>query len=715
MVDAINPMIGAVTYTARSDKMHGLGKTFPGAATPFGMVQLSPDTITGGDNGPGYSYEHPTIEGFSFTHLSGIGWYGDFGNFQVMPTTGPRLLDREKACSPFQHAHERAAAGFYSVRLDRYHVTAEMTAAPRAGMLRFTFPSNETARVQIDLGRRIGQKERWLAHSCQQVRVVGDRSIEGFMKCVDADGGWGRGAGRVNYTLHFRAEFSRPFAACGVWDKDRVLEDACDYTGTNTGFYAEFAPSSEPLLLKAGISYVDTAGARANLAHDIPGWDFDAVRAAARVAWSDALGRVAVEGGSPRERTIFATALYHAFIDPRAIADIDGRYAGSDGKIYRTDAFTMRTVFSGWDVFRSAFPLYTLVRPDVVSDTVNSMMRWTDLGPRTTLPGWDIFGCLSSCMGGTPLVSVIADAQRAGVGGFDLAHAYDLVVRSVPPRTAKPDATYHPGGLSATLDAVYYDWCASRLAAALDRADDAAFYGARAQCYTNVWCVDVGWMRSRLGDGRWMPWKGRLAHNQGTSESNPYQSAWFVPHDVPGLARLMGGRARFTDELETFFSGTPDDFLWNDFYNHANEPVHQAAYMFAYTDRPWLTQKWTRKICRAAYGDDVFGLCGNEDVGQMSAWYVLSAVGLHPVCPGSGIWILTSPVFEKATLRCRRPFTVIAHGASDPRNNYIQTASLNGQPLKRGWLKVEEITSGGMLELTLGQKPNEALFTEEPR
>ena len=393
MADEVNPFIGAVTQHPRSRLGgHGLGKTFPGAATPCGMIQLSPDTVTGGDNGCGYSYHHGTIEGFSFTHLSGVGWYGDFGNFQVMPATGARNLDRDKAKSAYSHEREVAEAGYYAVTLDRYDIRAEMAAAPRAGILRFTFPESKEARIQIDLGRRIGQLGRWLKHSRQQVRVVDDHTIEGRMECPWEDGGWGHGKGRVRYTVNFSCAFSKPFKRFGVWDRDAVFENCRDYTGTNTGFFAEFETAQgEQVVVRAGLSYVDLEGARNNLAHDIPDFDFERVRRAARALWSDAFAGVKVKGGSVDNRIVFATCLYHALIDPRMISDVDGRYMGSDGKIYRNDRFTARTVFSGWDVFRSEMPLLTLIRPDIVNDTINSMLRWNELGPRDTLPVWDIF------------------------------------------------------------------------------------------------------------------------------------------------------------------------------------------------------------------------------------------------------------------------------------------------------------------------------------
>lgn len=709
MVDCIDPMIGAVTYPEHEiNNVHGFGKTFPGATTPFGMVQLSPDTITGGDNGSGYSYSHKTIEGFSLMHMSGIGWYGEFGNFQVLPTVGARQFDREKACSPFSHEQEVAKAGYYQVDLLRYGIRVELTAGPRTGFYRFTYPKCDSSRIQIDLGRRIGQKDRWLAASEQTVRVVGSRAIEGKIHCPHADGGWGRGDGFVMYTVHYRAEFSKPIEKFGVWDRDEVFEGLRAYSGTNVGFFVEFpTDAGEQVEMRVGVSFVDVEGARKNLLADAPAFDFDGQRERARARWMAALEGIAVKGGTERERTIFATALYHAFIDPRAVADVDGRYRAADRTIGQSDDFVQRTVFSGWDVFRSAFPLYTLVRPDIVSDTVNSMLDVVRRGVRPSLPVWDIFGCGSSCMLGNPLIPVMADAWEKGIRTFDGTYALEQAVRTMNMKYAcnLPNGWY-PGSLSYTLEHAYDDWCVARLAEMQGRDDLAQTHFSRAKWYTNCWDRTVGWMRARNEDGSWKEWKGRTVHGQGCAESNPYQQGWFVPHDPEGLVRLMGGRGKFTDELERFFEGTPADFQWNDYYNHPNEPCHFIPYQFAFSEKPWLTQKWTRRILAQAYGTGPYGLCGNEDVGQMSAWYVLSAIGLHPNCPGDGRWYLTSPIFTETVIRLDPKyypggtFTIRAPKA-DAEHVYIRSVRLNGKTLDRLWISTKEVSAGGILELDL--------------
>lgn len=740
LVDCINPMIGASTSAE-----FGEGKTFPGAATPFGLVQLSPDTITGGDNGPGYSWHHKSIEGFSFTHMSGIGWYGDLGNFLVMPTIGPLKTERGRNGaedgyrSRFHHETETVSAGYYAVTLDDYGIRAEMTAASRAGILRFTFPQSEQSRIQIDLARRVGGTS-----VRQEVKVVNDRTIEGWMECTPDGGGWGNGGGKANYTVYFSAQFSQPLRKFGVWsaeipdDWHRKLEDidrpayraavaaakvhaGCrEMQGKHLGFFTEFeTATNETVLLKAGISFVSVDGARENLAQDIPGWDFDRVRQRAHALWADALAGVDIQGGTATQREAFATALYHCMIDPRAFSDFNGKYTGADHRVHQTGDFTYRTIFSGWDVFRSQYPLLTIIRPDVVNDTINSLMQQAELSGRGVLARWEIVGVESGCMIGDPAVSVFAGAYLKGIRGYDAQAAYRLCRESVMgSRSSRENlADYErlgfvPGSISWTLEDAYFDYCAGRFAAALGKTNDTALLLKRALNYRNIYDPTVGNMRARQRDGSWTPWKGATAGGQGCVESNPYQQGWFVPQDVAGLIGLMG-KDYFLSHLTEFFEKTPPSFKWNDYYNHANEPVHHVAYMFTYAGAPWLTQKWARFIMDHAYGSGVKGLCGNEDVGQMSAWYVLSALGFHPVSPVDGIYIIGSPLFDKVTVRLDpryypgKSFTVVARNNA-AENFYVQSATLNGRPLERAWIKHSEIVAGGTLEFMMGSQPNKA-------
>ncbi|HEV2691766.1 MAG TPA: GH92 family glycosyl hydrolase [Verrucomicrobiae bacterium] len=745
LVDYINPIIGAST----SMKL-GEGKTFPGPTTPFGLVQLSPDTITGGDNGPGYSWEHKSIEGFSLTHMSGVGWYGDLGNFLVMPTTGKLKTERgvngaeDGYRSRFHHETEIASAGYYAVTLDDYQIRTELAAAPRAGILRFTFPKSDSSRIQIDLARRVGGTS-----TRQSVKVVDDHAIEGWMKCPPEGGGWGNGAGKADYTVYFSAQFSQPLKKFGVWsakipdDWHRQREEvgskqyreavaAAEVIGgcrekedKHLGFYDEFSTAAgEQVLLKVGISFVSIEGARTNLQHDIPGWDFDAVRQQARDAWSKALSKVAVQGGTEAQKEIFATALYHTMIDPRAVSDVNGLYAGADKQVHPTGDFTIRTIFSGWDVFRGEYPLLTIIRPDIVNDTVNSLMQQAELSGDGHLARWEILGAESGCMIGDPAVSVFADAYLKGIRGYDVEKAYALCRASVMgPKSDRHELKAYvangfvPESISWTLENAYFDYCAARFAGALGKTNDAAVLLKRSLNYKTIYDPAVGNMHAKNADGSWTSWKGATTEGQGCVESNPYQQGWFVPHDVQGLINLMG-QEHFLPYLTAFFEQTPTNFLWNDHYNHSDEPVHHAAYLFTYAGAPWLTQKWARFIMDHAYGTGVNGLCGNDDVGQMSAWYVLGAIGFYPVSPVDGVYLIGSPVFDKVTLQLDakyypgRAFTVIARNNS-PENVYIQSATLNGKPLERAWLRHEEIVAGGVVELQMSSVPNKNWGTEQ--
>lgn len=713
MVDYINPMIGAITLGGYGG--HGLGKTFPGATTPFGMVQLSPDTITGGDNGPGYSSHHETIEGFSFTHMSGVGWYGDLGNLQVMPVRGPlrfcsgsNAFDLYKAQdegwkSPYRHETETAAAGYYSVHLDKYDIQVETTATPRTGMLRMTFPAASDSRIQIDLARRVGGRARR-----QSIEVLDDHTIQGTMLYQGDGNGF---SSRTRYTFYFYAEFDRPWDSFGLWNRGDDLGPLTAADNNDLGFYAQFKTQpNEQILMKAGISFVSLANARANLEAELPHWNFERIRRQARSLWADALKGVDIQGGTDTQKEIFATALYHCSIDPRIFVDTNGEFFGADYKPHRSDEFNYRTIFSGWDVFRSQFPLQTLINPDMVNDEINSLIHLAEFNQRQAFPRWELLSTHTGCMLGNPAISVIADAYTKGIRKYDIDKAYQYCVATAE-KYRNPSSGYTPGDISRTLEYAYTDWCVGQLAEALDKPADAKKYGARALTYKTLWDPNVAWFHSRNADGTWTEWKGKTVHGQGCTESNPYQQGWFVPQDVYGLMDLMG-RDTFLNELTTFFDKVPKDLLWNDYYNHANEPCHHVVFLFNYAGAPWLTQKWSRAICDTAYSTGVRGLCGNEDVGQMSAWYVLAAMGMHPVCPGDGIYQLTSPVFDRVSIRLDPTyypggtFTVTAKNNSK-ENLYIQSATLRGQPLNRAWITHQEIVRGGTLAFVMGPEPNE--------
>lgn len=740
----VNPFIGASTSVGDAGVYHGLGKTFPGATTPYGMVQVSPNTITGGDNASGYSYEHKTIEGFAFTQMSGVGWFGDLGNFLVMPTTGPMktIAGKEDGSisgwrSAYDKDTETAQAGYYMADLTDYGIRVESSATPHCGILRFTYPENECSRIQIDLARRVGGTSE-----SQYVRVVDDRTITGWMKCTPETGGWGNGDGNARYTVYFYAQFSRPLEDFGFWSADipsdwtrkkdevvslpylqrvskaEIFRGLPEMEGKHVGFFTEFPTSAgEQVTLKVGISFVDMDGARKNFEQEIGGKVFDQVRQEAFSMWNRELGRIKVSGGSGEDRTVFYTALYHSLIDPRIYADVDGRYVGGDYKVHSYDGtFTKRTIFSGWDTFRSLMPLQTIINPEVVSDLVNSLVTMADQSGREYFERWEFLNSYSGCMIGNPALSVIADAYAKGIRTFDTGKALEYAVNSSE-RTGNWPLGWSPTGLciSETLEYAYFDWCVSRLAGELGRTDLAERFAMQSQAYRNIFDKEKGWFRPRHADGSWEAWpeNARTKEWYGCIECNPYQQGWFVPHDIDGMVELMGGREKVLSDLDDFFGNTPSDMLWNQYYNHANEPVHFVPFLFNRLGEPWKTQKWTRFICSHAYGDGVKGLVGNDDAGQMSAWYVLAASGIHPACPGDTMMEITSPVFDRIEFTLDpeyasgRKFTVIAHDNS-PENIYIRRAVLNGKTLDTMQIDFSDIASGGTLELYMDRVPAKA-------
>ena len=467
-------------------------------------------------------------------------------------------------------------------------------------------------------------------------------------------------------------------------------------------------------MLKSGISFVSIAGAKHNLETDIEGWDFDQVKAAAKALWNESLSKIKVEGGSEEEKTVFYTAMYHTQIDPRTFSDTDGNYTGGDGLVHQAKGFTKRTIFSGWDVFRSQMPLQTIINPSLVNDLINSLVTLADEKKRNYLERWEFINAYSGCMLGNPAVSVITDAYAKGIRNFDVQKAYRLSVNSVEKfGNGERGYTPEPLSLSYTLEYAYTDWCVSRMANWLSKPADEQKYASRGQNYKNIFDKEKGWFRPRDTTGKWLAWpdSGRITQWYGTIESTPYQQGWFVPQDVDGMTALMGGREKAIADLENLFKKTPDNMMWNDYYNHANEPVHHIPFLFNRLGAPWLTQKWTREICRRAYNNSVEGLVGNEDVGQMSAWYVLVASGLHPVCPGDTRQEITSPVFSKVVMKLDpkygrgKKFTVLADNNS-ATNIYIQSAKLNGRPYNKCHIDFKDIAAGGVLELAMGNTPN---------
>jgi predicted alpha-1,2-mannosidase len=616
--------------------------------------------------------------------------------------------------------------------LTKYGIKTEATASPHGGILRFTFPANEQSRIQIDLARRVGGTSTW-----QYAEVVDDNTIRGYMKCTPDGGGWGNGDGHPDYVVYFYAKFSEKITDYGFWSADipdtqkRKLEDVTSdayqaiianskvirnekkLEGKHIGFFTEFpTKANEEVTMNVGISFTDLEGAEKNFNAELKNKKFDQILDQTKSAWNNVLNKIEIEGGTDDMKTVFYTALYHTMIDPRDMSDVDGRYPGPNGKIYQSENFTKRTIFSGWDVFRSQFPLQTIINPTLVNDEINSLVTLSEQSGKGYLERWEFFNAYSGCMVGNPAISLIADAYMKNIRDYDIDKAYKAAIHTSE-LIGNGGLGYTPKekgySVSETLEYAYTDWCVAQLAKALGKSDDEKKYTERAKYYKNIFDADtMKWFRSRLQNGDWekMPEGGRMTEWYGCVESNPYQQGWFVPHDIDGMVELMGGKDAVIADLKYMFENTPEDYAWNGYYNHANEPVHHIPFLFNWLGVPHLTQKHTRHICKHAYKNEVKGLIGNEDVGQMSAWYILAASGIHPICPGETIYEITSPVFDKITYRLEdgKKFTIIAKNNSD-KNIYIAGMTLNGKPYDKYYIDHFDIVKGGTLVLEMTDIP----------
>jgi predicted alpha-1,2-mannosidase len=693
----------------------GHGHTYPGATTPFGMVQLSPDTrLEGWDGCSGYHYSDSVLYGFSHTHLSGTG-VSDYGDILLMPTAGgPRLEalgpDGSTAsgyASRFSHAGERARPGYYAVRLEDENILAELTATPRAGLHRYTYPAGARPYVTLDLAHRDKVLDSRLI-------ITGDHRAEGHRRSQ----AWAR-----DQIVYFAVEFSRPFEDHGVAEGAAAAARTGDARGNSLRAFFRFNPlgAGEPLLVRVGISAVSAEGARRNLEAEIGHWDFERVRAEADAAWNWELNKIVVAGGTESRRKNFYTALYHAMLAPNLFTDADGRYLGRDMKTHRAEGFTNYTVFSLWDTFRAAHPLYAIIDQRRTRDFVRTFLAQYEQGGR--LPVWELWANETDTMIGYHAASVIADAAAKEVGGFDLDKAFAAMRHSATLRHfglgAYAERGYissedEPESVSKTLEYAYDDWCVAQVARKLGRAEDYKQFTRRAQSYKNLFDPATGFMRARR-NGRFAgPFDPREV-NFNFTEANAWQYAFFAPHDISGLIELMGGREAFARKLDALFAADPrttgreqaDITGLMGQYAHGNEPSHHVAYLYSFAGRPWKTQARVRRIMDEFYAPRPDGLVGNEDCGQMSAWYVLSAAGFYPVTPGSTTYVIGSPVFDAVRFRLEngKTFTVRARNQS-PRNVYIRSAALDGRPHAKSYITHADIMRGGELVFTMGDRPD---------
>lgn len=680
---------------------------------PFGMVQLSPDTrLTGWDGSSGYHYSDSIIYGFSHTHLSGTG-ISDYGDILLMPTVGNVYLNAlngdktEKGyASTFRHESETARPGYYSVRLDDDNILVELTATKRAGMHRYTYPATERANIILDLAHRDKVIDSGL-------RITGGTTVVGWRRSE----AWAR-----NQVVYFAAEFSQPFTSWGVAGNDQILEGTQEVRGQNVKAFFTFDASSDaPILVKVGLSAVSVEGARKNLAAELNHWDFDRVRADAARAWNAELNKIQVTGGTEAQRKVFYTALYHAMTAPNLFMDVDGRYLGRDFKIHQSEGFENYTVFSLWDTFRAAHPLYTVIDQKRTVDFIRTFLAQYEQGGR--LPVWELAANETDTMIGYHAVSVIADAAAKGIVGFDKDNAFEAMKHSAELRHFGLDAYTDHGYIAAederesvskTLEYAYDDWCIAQMARRLNRNDDYNRFLARAQSYKNVFDSESGFMRPRSNAGWLQPFDPRKVDFNFT-EANSWQYTFFVPQDISGLIALMGGKERFARKLDELFAAESQTTGREQAditgligqYAHGNEPSHHMAYLYNYVGQAWKTQLRVRQIMDKFYQARPDGLIGNEDCGQMSAWYVLSAAGFYPVTPGSTIYAIGSPLFPEVrfNLESGRSFVIKARGVS-ARNIYIQSAALNGKTYRKSYFNHSDLMAGGELVFEMGAQPN---------
>ena len=745
LLQYVDPMIG----TQR------MGHVYPGATVPFGMVQLSPDTDTipyavdGKYNPPvyntcsGYQYDDPTIVGFSHTHFSGTG-HSDLGDILLMPTTGPLQLNPGTAADPksgfrsvFHHGTEKATPARYEVMLEDHRIKAELTATTRVGVHRYTLPTRstdgrdtDTMHVILDLVHGIYKhtdKNVWTF-----VRVENDTLVTGYRQT----NGWGR-----TRTVYFAMTFSQrmiqygqqpdrdPSEYRGFWRKFDQTKNFPEMAGKELRVWFDFAlkPGGQ-LQVKVALSSVSTDGALRNMREEVTHWDFDRVVREGQEAWRKELARIEITSDRPEVLTNFYTAMYHACLSPTVYMDVNRQYRGLDQNIHIAESFTNHTTFSLWDTYRALHPLFNIIQRDRSSDLINSMLTHYDQSAHHMLPIWSHHANENWCMIGYHAVSVIADAHAKGITGFDANHALEACVATARHRSFEGLGDYIDLGfvpedksgssVSKTLEYAYDDRCISGMAWRMERPDLTEEFTARSLNYTNVFDPRSGFMRPLLGDEKFLKEFDPLdTHQKGFIEGNAWNYSLYVPHEPDDLARMMGGRARFGDHLDSLFvmqlddkyfakteDITRDGIMGN--YVHGNEPSHHVPYLYNYSDRPWMTGKRVRDILDEMYRPTPDGLSGNDDCGQMSAWYIFSALGFYPMEPGSDRYELGAPVVERATIPLPNGTTFsVATTNQGAKQPFVSRILLNGKVLDRRYITHEEIMAGGVLHFEMTPDP----------
>lgn len=716
----VNVFIG----TGSVDNMSLSGSNFPGAVYPFGMVQLSPDTKENPEDPcSGYDYKDNTIVGFSHTHLNGTG-VADLFDFLFMPYEGelkwiPGNDSVKGYSSTFSHLNEKGSPGYYSVLLDN-GIRGEFTASAHCGMHKYTFPENKPYNLIIDLFHSLDKKRPYW--SCKiissQARIINNKTIEGYRIIT----GWAR-----LRKVYFRAEFSRPFDKSVFKCGKNIFENIDIGNDNDLKLNLLFSDgNTEPLYIKVGLSSVSYDGARKNLESEIADFDFDKVKKQTESVWNKELSCIEIEGSST-QKSIFYTGLYHAFIQPNNIADVDSNYMNHNFEVVKAKDGVHYSTFSLWDTYRAAHPLYTLVQRKRNADFINSMIRqYSNYG---YLPIWQLWGEETYCMIGNHAIPVIVDAYFKGLEGVNWESAYNAIkASSTLPHKNSPfnildKYGYFPENLqsqsvSITLEIAYNDWCVSQMAKSLGKIDDYNFFLKRSQSYFNLFDKSIGFFRAKDEKGNWIepfdPLKYGGNGGYPFTEGNGWQYLWYVPHDVYNFIELMGGNENFSKKLDRFFTleAKPEDVNGNASgfigqYAHGNEPSQHIIYLYNYINEPWKTQYYSSKVMKEQYTNSPSGYSGNEDCGQMSAWYILSAMGFYPVNPANGIYCIGSPQLEKAVINnSNGKDFIITTDNLNSKSIYVQSVKLNGKNYEKSYITHEDIINGGTLEFNMGDKPN---------
>jgi len=697
----------------------GHGHTFPGATLPFGMVQLSPDTDTEGwDWCSGYHYSDSSIMGFSHTHLSGTG-ASDYGDIRFMPFTGKLMVNSGSKNDPdsgyrsrFDHKQEAASPGYYSVLLKDYNIKAEFTVTTRTGFHRYTYPNTDYANLIIDCATGIHDQT---VHS--MINITNNSEITGYRQST----GWAN-----NHCFYFVAAFSEPFHEYGTVVNGKINHNNTKAQGKDLKAFVRFNTEGKSIILvKVGISAVSIKGARKNLEQDIPDWDFETIKLNAKTAWNEKLSKIEVYDENETDKTIFYTALYHTMIAPNTFMDVDNRYMGMDGTIHTADGFVNHTVFSLWDTFRSLHPLFTIIEQQRTVDFIKTMQKKYEQSG--LLPVWELAAQETNCMIGYHSIPVIADAYIKGIRDYDIDNAYKAMKTSAEQdqfglkyyrKYGYIPAQLEHESVSKTLEYAYDDWCIAQIAKELGNRRDYEYFLTRSQFYKNLFDHSTGFMRVRK-NGKWIEPFDPTSVTGAYTEANSWQYSFFVPHDVNGLIELFNDDREFTDKLDRLFSHDKTLTGRNQAditgligqYAHGNEPSHHMAFLYNFTEEYWKTQKIAAEINQNLYSATPDGLCGNEDCGQMSAWYVFSAMGFYPVCPGADYYVFGSPVFKKIIIHLEngKTFKITANNLSKS-NIYINSLTLNDKKHNKRYINHTDIVNGGKLSFTMTDRPNTQLW-----